>query len=98
MKDAKFAEAILETQKRKKVPLSVRTKPLVQLKGKCKRCGEPLKGLKTPLHRKDENLKNNKLSNIEVLCPNCHSRTRTDKKHITNRHPIDVWGIKQPLL
>ena len=98
MKDAKFAEAILGTQKRKKVRQSVSTKRLMQSKGKCKRCGEPLKGLKPPLQHKDENSKNNKLSNSEVLCSNCYSRIRTDKKSITNRPPIDVWGIKQPLL
>jgi Zn finger protein HypA/HybF involved in hydrogenase expression len=98
MKDAKFAEAILGTQKRKKVSHRARRKRLVQSKGKCKKCGEPLNGLKPPMHHKDENSKNNNLLNVDVLCPNCHSRTRSDKKHITNRPPVDVWGIKQPLL
>ena len=49
-------------------------------KGKCERWGEPLKGLNLHLHHKDGNPKNNKLSTFEVLCPNCHSRTRTEKK------------------
>ena len=33
------------------------------------------------LHHKDGNRENNILSNLEMLCPNCHTQT-------------DTWGIK----
>ena len=29
------------------------------------------------LHHKDGNYKNNKLSNLQLLCPNCHAQTDT---------------------
>ena len=47
---------------------------------KCERCG--LKewqgfGIPLELHHKDGNKKNNDLSNLEILCPNCHALTDT---------------------
>lgn len=45
---------------------------------KCERCGINSwlgEDLTLHLHHKDGNHKNNELSNLEVLCPNCHSQT-----------------------
>jgi hypothetical protein len=47
---------------------------------KCERCGiEKWLGAKLPLEleHKDGNKYNNCLSNLEILCPNCHSLTAT---------------------
>ena len=100
MKDTRLAEVILGTprlHKRKRVPQSVRTKLYMRCKGKCERCGKPFqKGIKPHLHHKDEDPTKNKLSNFEVLCPNCHSKTPTDKKPKTKTPPSDIWSIKSP--
>lgn len=47
---------------------------------KCERCNnEEWNGLPIPLevHHKDGNKKNNRLDNLEILCPNCHAQTET---------------------
>lgn len=40
---------------------------------KCARCGFDAEPKILGVHHKDRNRKNNNLSNLEVLCPNCHS-------------------------
>ena len=40
---------------------------------KCERCGFDAIPEILGVHHKDRNRKNNDLSNLEVLCPNCHS-------------------------
>lgn len=52
---------------------------------KCQRCGwgeeNPIsKTVCLDLHHVDGNHKNNTLSNVELLCPNCHSITNTYKR------------------
>jgi len=49
---------------------------------KCERCGfdEPKQIL--GIHHKDRNRHNNELSNLEVLCPNCHSMEHM--KHVSH--------------
>lgn len=45
---------------------------------KCDICGISTwlgKPIECHLHHKDGNKHNNKLSNLEILCPNCHSQT-----------------------
>ena len=39
----------------------------------CERCGYDAEPKILGVHHKDRNRKNNDLSNLEVLCPNCHS-------------------------
>lgn len=39
----------------------------------CERCGYSTEPSILGVHHKDRNRKNNKQSNLEVLCPNCHS-------------------------
>ena len=101
MKDIKLAEVILGTKpkrKRKTISQSLRTRLYMRSKGKCERCNEPFeKGMKPHLHHKDGDPKNNKSSNFEVLCPNCHSRTRTFKKPKTKTSRSIIWDINSPL-
>jgi 5-methylcytosine-specific restriction endonuclease McrA len=66
--------------KRKTIPQGIRTKSLLRSMGKCERCGNSLKNVTPHLHHKDGNPQNNKLSNLQVLCPNCHSNTKTFKR------------------
>jgi hypothetical protein len=49
---------------------------------KCERCGFDKYKQILGVHHKDRNRNNNKLSNLEVLCPNCHSIEHM--KHITH--------------
>lgn len=55
---------------------------LIELFGVCQGCGNSeWRGfpLVLELHHKDGNSKNHRLSNSELLCPNCHSLTDTYK-------------------
>ncbi len=40
---------------------------------KCERCGYEEQPLILGVHHKDRNRHNNEMSNLEILCPNCHS-------------------------
>jgi 5-methylcytosine-specific restriction endonuclease McrA len=49
---------------------------------KCNRCGfNSIKAI-LGVHHRDRDRKNNALSNLEVLCPNCHSTEHM--KHTTH--------------
>ena len=60
---------------KKRIPVgqSTRTKLLIRAKGKCEKCHNSLTGIKPHIHHKDGDPKNNKMFNLTVLCPNCHS-------------------------
>jgi len=50
---------------------------------KCERCGfEEYQILQ--VHHKDKDKNNNKLDNLEILCPNCHSREHYSEKSWLN--------------
>jgi hypothetical protein len=66
--------------KRKPIPQSKKNKALLRSKGNCEKCKNSLMNVTPNFHHKDGNPQNNKLSNIQVLCPNCHSNTKTFKK------------------
>lgn len=55
--------------------------PLIALRGrKCERCGnEEWLGqpINLEIHHKNGDRSDNELSNLEILCPNCHSYTET---------------------
>lgn len=83
---------------------------------KCERCGwgqrNPYSGLiPLQLHHKDGNYKNNKIDNLQILCPNCHSLTDNYKnmnkdsvrernkyvgRKITKKYCIDCGAEIQP--
>jgi 5-methylcytosine-specific restriction endonuclease McrA len=46
----------------------------------CVRCGYNQQPAILVLHHEDRNRENNQLSNLEVLCPNCHAL-----EHLTER-------------
>ena len=56
---------------------------------KCEKCGlTEWQGeyITLHLHHKDGNHNNNKLDNLEVLCPNCHSQTDSFAGKNTNKN------------
>ena len=67
-----------------KVSDTIRTYLFEKYNGKCQKCGwgeiNPITN-KSPLeiHHKDGDKTNNKLYNLELLCPNCHSLTSNYK-------------------
>lgn len=62
-------------------------KYLIELRGeKCEICGwhdrnKFTGNIPIELHHIDGNYKNNKLENLQLICPNCHSLTETYKNH-----------------
>ena len=97
MKQTSVADIILgkPKKKRKAVPQSKRTKVFVRCKGKCERCNGALKDLKPDIHHKDGNARNNIPSNLEVLCPNCHSKTRSYRKQKkSSTKEVGFFGVK----
>lgn len=62
----------------------IRTYMLEKAQYKCQRCGwceeNPYShSIPLELHHKDGDYTNNKEDNLEILCPNCHSLTKTYK-------------------
>jgi 5-methylcytosine-specific restriction endonuclease McrA len=60
-------------KKRKPVGYGKRGDVLIRAKGRCERCGMNLQGIRPHIHHKNGKPSDNKLSNLIVLCPNCHS-------------------------
>lgn len=62
--------------RRESIPQSLRTKLLLKCRGKCEICGLDFDsdGVKPQIHHKDGDPSNNRLSNLIVVCPNCHSK------------------------
>lgn len=62
--------------RREIIPRSLKTELLLRCKGKCENCRLDFykENVKPHFHHKDGNPKNNKSSNLIVLCPNCHSK------------------------
>lgn len=52
---------------------------LVRSKGKCQKCRISLKGMKPDIHHKNRDPSDNKISNLMVLCRNCHSKMHFNK-------------------
>ena len=96
MKDFSVADIILGTpqkKKRKTIPQSVRTRAYMRSKGKCERCHTVFeKGLKPHIHHKDGDPKNNKVSNLDVLCLNVIQKHKLIKNQKQN-NPPPLYGI-----
>jgi len=68
---------------------------------KCEECGIISwnnKKISLQLHHKDGNCKNNKLENLKILCPNCHSQTENycGKSSKRKEHKKIKQKIKSP--
>lgn len=66
------------------VSISLQKEIFIHSKGECEMCKKSLKGLKPHIHHKDKNPKNNKKSNLILLCPNCHSKQHLKDKPKNN--------------
>lgn len=68
--------------KKQKLSPAIRKFLFAHAKNKCERCGWSGTNKKTgnsvlQVHHKDGNGENHILSNIEIICPNCHAMTKT---------------------
>ena len=52
---------------------------MIRAKGHCEKCGVDLKGLNPYIHHKNQDPSENKMSNLIVLCPNCHRKAHYNK-------------------
>ena len=78
--DATFRNIDLSSFKKGQVLSSARALPiLIKLRGhKCQHCGEELwrdHPIPLEVHHKDGDKLNNELSNLDLICPNCHALT-----------------------
>jgi len=70
---------------------------------KCECCSNDMwlnKPIKLELHHKDGNNTNNKLENLEILCPNCHSLTdtfRKGKSALSEKREVEYRKFKETL-
>jgi len=82
-----------EEPRRKPIPISLQKKLLLRCKGKCEMpdCDVDFvkESVKPHIHHIDGNPKNNKPSNLIVVCPNCHSKLH---KYKTVKEE-DFWGF-----
>lgn len=93
---------------------SLRFRILYEQNNKCNSCGLDSwlgQDLVLELEHKDGNNKNNERDNLEMICPNCHSLTKTwrgrNKKERRHRVPdkqllesllVNDWNMRQALL
>jgi len=80
-----------EEPRRKPIPVSIQKKVIARSRGRCEICGFDFvkHDVKPHIHHKDGNPRNNKLSNLIVVCPNCHSKLH--KWKIVKEE--DFWGF-----
>jgi len=55
------------------IPINIQKKLLVRCRGFCEKNGEDFTFVKPEIHHRDRNRENNRMDNLLVLCPNCHS-------------------------
>lgn len=58
----------------------------------CADCGEPVEWANCHIHHKDEDRKNNALSNLEVMHGKCHNRMHSKARDMTHLREIR-WSI-----
>jgi hypothetical protein len=66
--------------KRTPIKGGTRTNILADSGAKCQNCKHSLKGLKPHIHHKNGNPKDNRKSNLILVCPNCHSKLHRNMK------------------
>jgi len=55
------------------IPISVQRKLFVRSRGYCEKCRIDLTFVEGQIHHQDRNRENNRMNNLFLLCPNCHS-------------------------
>jgi 5-methylcytosine-specific restriction endonuclease McrA len=92
IKPVSFYES--DTPKRIPLKTGTRTNILADSGAKCQNCGSFLKGLKPHIHHKNGNPRDNKQSNLILVCPNCHSKLHREMKPKTHRKLSNPFTLK----
>lgn len=85
--------------KRPPVKQSVKKQLLFRSKGRCEKCGKNLieAGIPYHIHHKDGDRKNNCLSNLMLVCPNCHEKlTHAQRLKGNFERKKSPYGIEIP--
>jgi hypothetical protein len=56
------------------VPIKTQKQLFIRCEGNCEKCEDSLRGLTAHIHHKNGDPSDNRMSNLIVLCPNCHGR------------------------
>lgn len=85
-----------EKPKRKAVRISDRKHLLEFQNGKCWKCGKSFKQMKvrTMVHHKNLNPKDNRITNLVLVCPNCHDKIHQKQKKVRVR-TTNVYGLPE---
>jgi hypothetical protein len=80
-----------DSPKRAPIPASIKKQAYARAKGKCEKCGLSfgLHRIRPNYHHRNAKPKDNRLSNIRVLYPNCHSKSH---RYITVRE-TNMFGF-----
>ena len=88
-----------EPKKRKPVRASDRKHLLSYQKGRCWKCKKSFSkmGVRKIVHHKNLNPKDNKISNVVLVCPNCHDKIhqkeRKVRKKVTNAFGFTEYKV-----
>jgi 5-methylcytosine-specific restriction endonuclease McrA len=82
MRAGRWGKLYEHRRRRNRVPIGVIKALYIRAQGRCERCGVPLQNLQSHIHHRDMNTRNNDLSNLELLCPNCHYRNGVHTKPV----------------
>ena len=72
------------------IPLSVQKKIFVRSRGFCESCGIDLAFVEGEIHHRDRNTENNKMDNLVLLCPNCHSSMHHNLDGSLKKKDLDI--------
>lgn len=72
------------------VPIKIVKKLFVHSRGFCESCGIDLAFVEGEIHHKDRNRENNRMNNIQLLCPNCHSRMHYNLDGTLKKKDLDL--------
>lgn len=68
--------------KREPISAKIRNELKAKAKGKCMRCKTPLKGFTPHVHHLNMKPKDNRISNLTMICPTCHAKYHKEKSKV----------------
>jgi phage pi2 protein 07 len=66
-------------------------KLFVRSRGYCEKNGEDFAFVEAQVHHRDRNRENNKMDNLLLLCPNCHSMLHYNFDGSLKKKDLDIW-------
>jgi len=96
IKPIRFQNPFTQPEKRKPVRQSDRKHLLDYQKGKCFKCKKSFKQMRVRpiLHHKNLNPKDNRITNLILICPNCHDKIHQKQKKVRVR-TTNIYGLPE---